>query len=48
MSVVSEENRPALFDLMFQSIDYFRSEIGKIEAGQPLDKNIDSLQILIV
>ena len=42
MSVVSEENRPALFDLMFQSIDYFRSEIGKVEAGQPLDKNIDS------
>lgn len=42
MSVVSEENRPALFDLMFHSIDYFRSEIGKIEAGQPLDKNIDS------
>ena len=27
---------------MFQSIDYFRSEIDKIEAGQPLDKNIDS------
>lgn len=42
MSVVPEENRPALFDLMFQSIDYFRSEIDKIEAGQPLDKNIDS------
>ena len=42
MSVVSEENRPALFDLMFQSIDYFRSEVDKIEAGQPLDKNIDS------
>ena len=42
MSVVSEENRPALFDLMFQSIDYFRAEIDKIEAGQPLDKNIDS------
>ena len=42
MSVVSEENRPALFDLMFQSIDYFRSEIDKIEAGQLLDKNIDS------
>ena len=37
MSVVSEENRPALFDLMFQSIDYFRAEIDKIEAGQPLD-----------
>ncbi len=42
MAVVSEENRPALFDLMFQSIDYFRSEIGKVEAGQPLDKDIDN------
>lgn len=42
MTVVSEANRPVLFDLMFQSIDYFRSEMEKIEAGQPLDKNIDS------
>ena len=42
MAVVSEENRPCLFDLMFQSIDYFRSEMEKVEAGQPLDKNIDT------
>ena len=41
MAVVSEQNRPALFEIMFQSIDYFRKEMGKIEAGQPLDKNID-------
>lgn len=42
MAVVSEANRPALFDLVFQSIDYFRGEIEKVEANQPLDKNIDS------
>ncbi len=42
MSVVSEENRPALFDLVFQSIDYFRSEVDKVEANEPLDKDIDS------
>ncbi len=42
MDVVSEENRPALFDMMFQSIDYFRTEMEKVEAGQPLDNNIDS------
>ena len=42
MDVVAEENRPALFDLVFQSIDYFRGEIEKIEAEQPLDENIDS------
>ena len=42
MSVVSESNRPALFDVVFQSIDYFRNEIDKVEAGQPLDVNIDS------
>ena len=42
MSVVSVEHRPRLFDLMFQSIDYFRSEMEKVEADQPLDKNIDT------
>ena len=42
MSVVSEENRPALFDVVFQSIDFFRGEVEKVEAGEPLDKNIDS------
>ena len=33
MSVVSEENRPALFDVVFQSIDYFRGEVEKVEAA---------------
>ena len=42
MSVVSEENRPALFDVVFQSIDFFRGEVEKVEAGEPLDKDIDS------
>ena len=42
MDVVSEANRPTLFDLMFQSIDYFRAEMEKIESAQPLDKNIDA------
>lgn len=42
MEVVSEENRPELFDLMFQAIDYFRGEMEKVEAGTPLEKNIDA------
>ena len=42
MSVVSEANRSTLFDLVFQSIDYFRGEVEKIEADQPLSKDIDS------
>ncbi len=43
MDVVSEANRPALFDLLFQSIDFFRTEIGKIEAGEPLSNDFDTL-----
>ena len=42
MSVVSEDDRPALFDLVFQSIDYFRGEVEKLENDEPLDKDIDS------
>ena len=42
MQVVSEKDRPALFDLIFQSIDYFRGEVEKIESGQPLSNDIDS------
>ena len=42
MEIVSEANRPALFNIMLQSVDYFRTEMKKIEAEQPLDKNIDS------
>lgn len=42
MSVVSEANRSTLFDLVFQSIDYFRGEVDKIESEQPLSKDIDN------
>ena len=42
MSVVSEENRPALFDVVFQSIDFFRGEVEKVEADEPLSKDIDT------
>ena len=31
-----------LFDLMFKSEDYLRSEVGKVESGSPLSDNIDS------
>ena len=41
MSIVSEANRSTLFDLVFQSIDYFRGEVDKIESDQPLSKDID-------
>lgn len=43
MDVVSVDDRPALFDLLFQAIDYFRGEVEKIESSQPLSDNIDSL-----
>ena len=42
MAVVSDQNRPALFEVMFQSVDYFRTELEKVKDGQPFDKNIDS------
>jgi len=42
MSVVSAANRSTLFDLVFQSIDYFRGEVDKIESDQPLSKDIDN------
>lgn len=42
MEVVPEQDRPQLFDLLFKSIDYFRSEVSKIENGEPLSNNIDN------
>ena len=42
MEVVSDKNKPDLFNMLFQAVDYFRREMEKIEAEQPLDKNIDS------
>lgn len=43
MDIVSEANRPALFDVLFQAIDFFRTEIGKIEAGEPLSNDFGTL-----
>ncbi len=42
MDSVKEEDRPALFDLMFQAIDFFRSEVELIENNEPFTENIDS------
>lgn len=42
MDVVQEAERSILFDVLFQFIDFFRGEIGKVEANEPLDENIDS------
>ena len=42
MSVVKEEDRPALFDVMLHSVDYFREEMEKVEAEQPLNEDVDS------
>ena len=43
ISVVPESLRPELFDLLFQTIDFFRQEMDHIENDQPLTQNIDSL-----
>ena len=43
MDVVPESLRPELFDLLFQTIDFFRQELERIEKGQPLTENIDTL-----
>lgn len=43
MDVVPESLRPELFDLLFQTIDFFRGELERIENEQPLTENIDTL-----
>ncbi len=42
MDAIPESIRPELFDLIFESIDFFRSEIEKIENDEPLTNNIDT------
>lgn len=42
MDAIPEKDRPALFDMLFHSIDFFRSEVDKIEKGETLSNNIDS------
>ena len=43
MDVIPAELRPELFDLIFQSIDFFRGEVEKIENNQPLTEDINGL-----
>ncbi len=43
MSIVSDTAKPELFNMLFNSVDYFRTELEKIENEQPLEKNIDGL-----
>ena len=41
-SVCSEEDHHELFNLVFDAIDFMRSEIEKIENDEPLTDNIDN------
>lgn len=43
MEVVPDPDRALLFDMMFLAIDFFRSEVEKVQSGQPLSKDIDKL-----
>ena len=43
IDVVPEALRPELFDMLFQSVDFFRGEIEKVENGEPLSDSIDSI-----
>ena len=43
MDVVPEQTRPALFDMLFQAVDFFRGEIEKVENDEPLSQSIDHI-----
>ncbi|HIV62039.1 MAG TPA: chemotaxis protein CheA [Candidatus Butyricicoccus avistercoris] len=47
MSVIPEEDKPKLFNLLFKFIDYFRAQIENIESGKPLSNDIDSFVSVI-
>ena len=42
MDAIPEEMRSELFDLIFQSIDFFREGIEKVEHNEPLTDSIDN------
>lgn len=42
MENMSEAYVSELFDILFQSMDYFKSEVDKIQKGEPLSDNIDN------
>ena len=43
MESVPDPDRALLFDMMFLAIDFFRSEVEKVQNGQPLSNDIDKL-----
>ena len=43
MDVVPESLRPELFDLIFKAIDFFKTEVEKLENSEALTENIDSI-----
>ena len=43
MDIVPEQTRPDLFDMLFQAVDFFRSEIEKVENEEPLSQSIDHI-----
>ena len=43
MDVIPEQTRPALFDMLFQAVDFFRSQIEKVENAEPLSDSIDHI-----
>ena len=42
MEKMSEAYVSDLFDILFKSMDYFKSEVDKIQKGEPLSDNIDN------
>lgn len=43
IDTLGEGNKSELFDLMFLSTDMLRTEVEKVESGQPLSNNIDNI-----
>ncbi|MET0016981.1 ATP-binding protein [Oscillibacter sp.] len=43
MESVPDPDRALLFDMMFLAIDFFRSQVEKVQNGQPLSNDIDKL-----
>lgn len=42
MEAIPQDLRPELFDLIFQSIDFFRAEVEKLENNEPLTDDVDN------
>ena len=47
MSVIPEDDKPKLFNLLFKFIDYFRAQVENIESGKPLSNDIDNFVSII-